>query len=65
MMISDRAIEMLGDVSLFLYVATLADIDQERQRMEMLHEQDLLVHEVSYPTRSGACCTRVTWQCLR
>ena len=63
-MISTRTIELLDAASLFLFVASLDDIDQERQRLEMLHSRDLLVHEVSYPTHSGARCTRVTWQCL-
>jgi hypothetical protein len=64
-MISTRTIELLDAASLFLFVASLDDIDQERQRLEAVYKQDLLVHDVSYPTHSGARCTRVTWQCLR
>jgi hypothetical protein len=64
-LISTRTVELLDAASLFLFVASLDDIDQERQQMEAIHECDLLVHEVTYPTHSGARCTRVTWRCIR
>jgi hypothetical protein len=65
MTVSTRTVELLDAASLFLYIAPLDDIDQERQRLEAWHKVDLLVHEITYPTHSGARCTRVTWQCLR
>jgi hypothetical protein len=59
-----RSVELLDAASLFLYVATPADIEHERQQMEEMHKQVLAVHEITYPTHSGARCTRVTWRCL-
>lgn len=63
-MISTRTVELLEWGSLFLFVASLDDIDQERQRMEALEKRDLAVYEVTHPSHSGARCTRVTWQVL-
>ena len=59
-----QTIELLDAASLFLFVATPPDIEHERQQMEAVHRQRLVVHEVTYPTHSGARCTRVTWRCL-
>ena len=64
MPISTRTVELLDAASLFLYVASLDDIDAERTRMEAIHQRELLIHEITYPTHSGARCTRVTWRCL-
>lgn len=61
---STRTVELLDAASLFLWVASLDDIDAERTRLETIHKQDLAIHDVSYPTHSGARCTRVTWKCL-
>jgi hypothetical protein len=61
---NSRPVELLDAASLFLYIATLDDIDQERQRMEAIYKRDLAVQEVNHPTHSGARCTRVTWRCL-
>jgi hypothetical protein len=57
-------IDLLSDASLFLHIATPDDIEHERQYMEYLHRQQLAVHDIEVVTRSGARCTRVTWQCL-
>jgi hypothetical protein len=59
---STRSVELLELASLFLWVASLDDIDAERTRLEMFHKVDLAVHEVNYPTHSGKRCTRVTWK---
>lgn len=58
------AVELLDAASLFLYVAPPADIEQERQHLEAVHDRKLAVHQVTYPTHSGARCTRVEWRCL-
>jgi hypothetical protein len=57
-------VDLLEQASLFLYVASPEDIEHERQAMEALHRQVLKVYDVEVVTRSGARCTRVTWQCL-
>jgi hypothetical protein len=57
-------VELLDAASLFLYIANADDIEHERQNLEAQYEQQLSVHEVSYPTHSGARCTRVTWKIL-
>jgi len=64
MPISTRAVDLLNAATLFMWVASLDDIDAERTRLEAWHKQDLLVHEITYPLHRGARCTRVTWQVL-
>ena len=59
-----RNVELLKQASLFLFVATPDDIEHERQQMERWHGEQLVVFDVEIVTRSGARCTRVTWQCL-
>jgi len=59
---TSNAVDLLEASSLFLYVATPDDIEHERQQMEALYQQIIAVHEVNYPTHSGARCTRVTWK---
>ena len=59
-----RNVCLLDQASLFLHIATPDDIEHERQQMEYLHRQQLAVHDIEVVTRSGARCTRVTWQCL-
>lgn len=59
-----QTINLLGQASLFLHIATRDDIEHERQQMERDHGERLAVFEVETVTRSGARCTRVTWQCL-
>ena len=59
-----RNVELLKHASLFLFVANADDIEAERQRLEMQHGEQLAVFDVEIVTRSGARCTRVTWQCL-
>jgi hypothetical protein len=59
---TSRTVELLDAASLFLWVATPEDIEQERQRLEAEHDKTLAVHEIEHPTHSGARCTRVTWE---
>lgn len=54
--------DTLEYASLFLYRASAADIEQERQAMEAEHHDDIAVFAIEYPTHSGTTCTRVTWQ---
>jgi hypothetical protein len=53
---------VLDCASLFLYVATPADIEAERQRLEAERGELIAVFDIAYPTHSGARCTRVTWR---
>ena len=54
-------VELLDATSLFLYVANPDDIEHERRQMEAQHHCKLEVFEITYPTHSGARCTRVSW----
>jgi len=62
---TDHAIysaEILEASSLFLYVASERDIDDERQRMEADYDCGLAVFEICYPIRGGIRCTQITWE---
>ena len=59
-----HTVNLLEEGSLFLHVATPDDIEHERQQMEYRHRVPLKVHSVEAVTRSGARCTRVTWEVL-
>lgn len=54
--------DTLDYASLFLYHASAADIDDERQRLQCEHQCDLEIFLIEYPSHSGTRCTRVTWQ---
>jgi hypothetical protein len=55
-------VELLESASLFLYAASAAEIESERQAMEAHYDVKLAVHKVTYPVHSGARCTRVEWE---
>ena len=61
-MADSKTVELLDAASLFLHIANADDIEHERQQMEAQYREKLAVHEVTYPTHSGARCTRVTWE---
>jgi hypothetical protein len=54
-------VNILEHASLFLFVATLEDIEAERTRLEARYGMRLAVFDVEHPTQSGARMTRVTW----
>jgi hypothetical protein len=54
--------DLLEYASLFLYRASPADIEQERQQLEAEHHDDIAVFAIEHPSHSGTICTRVTWQ---
>lgn len=56
--------DLLPVCSLFIKRATPDDIEFERQALEAEYHQQLKVFEVESVTRSGARCTRVSWECL-
>jgi len=43
-------------------IATTGEIEDERQRVEALHQCRIEAHQVTYPTLSGARSTRVEWK---
>jgi len=57
-----RNVNVLDFASLFLCVVGPAEIEMERQRLEAEYGMKIAVFDVTYPTHSGARCTRVAWQ---
>jgi hypothetical protein len=53
---------VLDFASLFFCIATPDDIEAERQRLEAEHGIKIAVFDITYPTHSGARCTRVAWK---
>jgi hypothetical protein len=56
-------VDILEAASLFLHDATMEDIEHERQQMEAIHGEKLVVFQVSYTTHdNGSRSTRVEWR---
>jgi hypothetical protein len=57
-----KTVNRLDISSLFVFVATPEDIEDERQRMEAEQGMVLVVCEIEHPILAGKRCTRVTWK---
>lgn len=61
-MADKETLTLLGQATLFLFVADDESVEEERQFMEAKHECSLKVHSREVVTRSGTKMTRVEWE---
>ena len=57
-----HSVDLFHHASLFLWRASADDIEYERQALEATYRVKLAPWSIEAVTRSGAPCTRVTWE---